>query len=108
MIWLGGELERQAGDDLPRLARRVANGWIPRVPTEVVAHIKVEVAVAIEVGKGRRGGPAPVAAEPGAVGHVLERPIAPVPQKNIGSPPRDEQIDITVVVKVTSSHTKAK
>ena len=52
-----------------------------RVERQVMADVEVEVAVAVEVGERGRRGPVAVAAEPDAVGDVLERPVAPVAQQ---------------------------
>jgi hypothetical protein len=45
------------------------------VPDEVVADVKVEVAVVIQVGEGGRGGPVAIATEAGAIGDFLESAI---------------------------------
>ena len=42
------------------------------VPLEVMADIQVEVAVVVQVGEGRRGGPVAVARQAGRGRHVLE------------------------------------
>ena len=63
-----------------------------------MADVEVEVAVAVEVGEGRRGRPVAVAAQPGAVGDVLERPVAPVAIERVRSPAGEEQVGVAVVV----------
>ena len=46
-------------------AGRVQRPGCRRVPIDVVADIQVEVAVAVEIGEGRRGRPVAVAAQAG-------------------------------------------
>ena len=78
VVGQGGKPERQAGDVAVRSPRVAAQGRMLGVPGQVVADVEVQVAVAVEVGEGGRGRPVAVAAQAGALGHVLERAVAPV------------------------------
>ena len=69
-----GALQGTAGDVLLQLRVPAGRGML-RVPGEVMADIKVEVAVAVEVGERRRGRPVAIAAQPGPQGDVLERAV---------------------------------
>ena len=70
------------------------------VEDQVMADVQVEVAVAVEVGPGRRCRPVAIAAQAGLRGHVLERSVAPVAEQGVRPPPRDEQVGMAVVVVV--------
>ena len=66
---------------LPRMGAR----WRQHgVPGSVVADVEVEVAVAVEIGEGRRGRPVAVAPQTGFLRHILERAVAPVAIESIG------------------------
>ena len=75
-----------------------------RVPDHVVADVEVEVAVAVEVGECRRGGPVAVAAQAPSLGDVLEGAIAPVAVEGIATPACDEEVGSSVVVDVANGH----
>ena len=62
--------------------------------------IEVEVAIAVEVGPSRRGGPVAVAAQAGAGSRILERSVATIVQKSVRLPTGDEQVGMAVVVVV--------
>src|SRR5262249_44810 len=62
------------------------------VPLQVVAHIKVEVAVVVQVGEGRRRGPVAIAAQAGGARPVLEGPVPLVAVEGVGTPAGDEQV----------------
>ncbi len=82
-------------------ARRVlAEARVVGVPDSVVADVEIDIAVAVEIGEGRRRRPVAGAAEPGAGGRVLEGAIAPVAEQCVRPPARDEQIRMSVVVEV--------
>ena len=77
------------------------------VPGQVVADVEVEVAVAVEIGEGRRGRPVAIAAQSGALGGVLERAVAPVVKQGIRPEAGDEQVGAAVVVVVAHRHAEA-
>ena len=51
------------------------------VPADVMANIQVEVAVAVEVGEGGRGGVLPRSLQTRASGRILEGPVAPIAEQ---------------------------
>ena len=74
--------------------------WDFGIPDQVMANVEVEIAVAVEIGEGRRGGPVAVAPQSGAIGRVFEGTIAPVAIESVASPSRDEEVGLAVVVVV--------
>ena len=46
-----------------------------RVPFQVMAYVKIEIAVAVQVGPGRRGGPVAIPGQPGAAVQSSNRPL---------------------------------
>ena len=85
----------------------LAEGRVFGVPDEVMADVKVEVAVVVQVGEGGRGGPVAIAAEAGAIGDILEGPVASVAVKGVRSPAGDEEVGTAVVVEVADGHAMA-
>ena len=77
------------------------------IPLEVMADIKVEVSIIVEVGPCRGGGPVAIAPESGRGGRVLEAAPAQVVIKGIRPPAGDEQIGTTVVIEVADGDTLA-
>src|SRR5712671_5843095 len=72
-----------------------------------MTHVKVEVAVAIEVGERRRGRPIAVAAQTGRRGDILERSVAPVMEESVATPAGAEDVRVAVVVVVADGHAVA-
>ena len=77
------------------------------VPLHVMADIKIEVAIVIQVGKRRRRRVVAHAREPGTLGHVFEGAIAAVPVERVGREPADEEIGMAVVIVVANRHAQA-
>jgi hypothetical protein len=76
-----------------------AEGGGGRVVVEVGGEVKVEVAVAIEVGEGGRGAPL-VRGDAGPDRHVLEPPAPRVPVEPLVAPAGHEEVVATVAVEV--------
>ena len=70
------------------------------VPDHVVANVEVEVAVVVEVGKGRRGRVVAAACQARALRDIVERSIALIAVERVGHEPADEEIGPAVVVVV--------
>ena len=77
---------------------------MPDVPGQVMADIQVEVAVAVEIGEGRRGRPVAITAQPGAVGRVRERAVSLVVEQDVRPEPGDEQVGAAVAVVIAGGH----
>ena len=75
MIGRATENHAACNDDR-QAARRVGRPWDFVGHKQVVADVKIEVAVAVQVGKGRRGRPVAIAGQPGLAGDVLKRSVA--------------------------------
>ena len=75
--------------------------WFLGIVEKVVADIKVEVAVAVQVGEGRRGRPVAIATQSGLHRHVVEPPIAFIAIQCVRVPARDKEIRPAVIVEVT-------
>src|SRR4051794_15734636 len=70
------------------------------VPLQVVTYVEVEVAIAVQIREGGRGGPVPVASQARRVSHLAKRPITFVVIKGVGAPSCDEQVGMPVVVVI--------
>ena len=98
---VGSSLEIQGiTRDIRTVGLVAAKLGIVSIPDGVMADIKVEIAIAIEISEGSRGWPVSITAQPSALGHVLERPITPVAQQPVAAPPGQEQVGMAVVVVI--------
>jgi hypothetical protein len=79
-----------------------AKSRVVAVPRPIVADVKIEISVAIQVGKCGRGRKISVAAQPCGLGHVFECAVAPVVVESVASPSSDEEIRVSVVVVVSN------
>ncbi len=66
-----------------------------------MANIKVEIAVVVEIGEGRRGRPVAITGKTGLLGDVFERAVAAVAIKRIRPKACDEQVGMAVVVIIS-------
>ena len=86
------------------LARRLgvlAELGIAGIVEKVMADVEIQVAVAVQVGEGRRGRPVAIAAQSGLARHVLEPPVPFVAIECVRMPARDKQVRPAIVVVVT-------
>src|SRR5262249_20858817 len=89
-----------------RMCSRVAtDAGVINVPDRVMANVKVEIAVAVEVGESRRSRPVPPAPQAPGVRRVLEGAFAPVAVERIRPPTGDEEIGPAITVDVADRHT---
>ncbi len=80
---------------------------VVRVVDEVMADVEIKVAIAVEIGEGRRRGPVAIAAEARLAGDVLEPAVTPVAVKCVGTPAGHEQVGPAVIVEVARGHAVA-
>ena len=81
----------------------VADFGILGRPCEIVADIKIKVAVAVEVGERGGGGPVAIAVEAETLGDILERAVAAVAEEKIRPPSGDEEVGVAVAVDVANA-----
>ena len=77
------------------------------VPLEIMADIKVEVAVVVEVGPCGGSWPVAVAGESCGRGRVFEASAAPVVEKGVRAPAGDEEVGAAVVIIVADGNAVA-
>ena len=104
MVAEGLEFPRVAVDRIARAGGFAAEGRVLGIPGQVMTDIEIEVPVAVEVGPRGRGGPIPVATQPGRLRGVLEGAVAPVVEQGIGPPSGDEHVGSAIVVVVGDGH----